>query len=116
MVYNGTSCGFNTALWCPKFWLPTAKTALRSLDYDFYSVDMDLAEMFLNFPLHPSLQAYSGVDLTPYKQVLRIEEPGPYHLRWTRTWMGARPSPYWAVRFFYIAEEFVKGKDRKSVV
>lgn len=109
MVYNGTSCGFNRALWCPKFWLPTARSAVRLLDFNFYAVDMDLAEMFLNFPLHESLQPYSGVDLTPYKTALHITTPGPYHLRWTRTWMGARPSPFFAVRYFYIADEFVRG-------
>jgi hypothetical protein len=28
LVYNGTSCGLNRALWAPNFWLPTAKSAI----------------------------------------------------------------------------------------
>jgi hypothetical protein len=109
LVYNGTSCGLNAALWAPNFWLPTAKTALRSLDFNFYSVDMDLGDMFLNFPLHRELQSYSGIDLTPLKRPLGITTPGPFHVHWTRCWMGSKPSPFYAVSFFYIAEEFVRG-------
>ena len=33
LVYNGTSCGLNGCLWTPNFWLPTAKSALRSLKF-----------------------------------------------------------------------------------
>ena len=51
MVYIGTSCGLNWALWAPKVWLPTSKSALRVFDYGYFSVDVDLGEMFLNFPL-----------------------------------------------------------------
>jgi hypothetical protein len=109
LVYNGSSCGLNKSLWAPNFWLPTARTALRSLDFNFYSVDMDLSDMFLNFPLHHTLQSYSGIDLTPLKQPLGISTPGPFHVHWTRCWMGARPSPFQAVSYFYLAEEFVRG-------
>jgi hypothetical protein len=110
LVYNGTSCGLNDSLWCPNFWIPTSKTALRSLDFGYLSADLDLGEMFLNFPLHPILQPYSGVDLQPYVDHLpgltRLVSPS---YRWTRTWMGAKPSPYIAVQYYYLAEEFVRG-------
>jgi hypothetical protein len=109
LVYNGTSCGLNEALWAPNFWLPTPRSALRVLGYNYYSVDQDLSDMFLSFPLHPKLQPYSGIDLTPFKQELNIKSTGPYWLRWTRCWMGAKPSPYCAVAFYYYAEEFVRG-------
>jgi hypothetical protein len=72
-------------------------------------VDIDLGERFLNFPLHRYLQAYSGVDVTPYKQDLGISCKGPCWLQWSRTWMGSRPSPYNAVSLYYLAEEFVRG-------
>jgi hypothetical protein len=66
MVYNGSSCGVNQATWAPSFWLPFPRSAVRLLDYNYYSVDMDLGEMFLNFPLHYSMQAYAGIDLTHF--------------------------------------------------
>jgi hypothetical protein len=99
LVYNGTSCGLNASLWAPNFWLPTAKTALRSLDFDFYSVDMDMGDMFLNFPLHRDLQSFSGIDLTPLKESLGVNSSGPLHVHWTRCWMGAKPSPFYAVSY-----------------
>ena len=62
LVYNGTSCGLNDALWAPNFWLPTPATAARTLSYGYYMVDINLGEMFLNFPLHKALQRFSGVE------------------------------------------------------
>ena len=115
MVYNGTSCGLNKSLWVPNFWLPTAKTAVRSLSFNYCFMDKDLGEMFLNFPLHPSLAAYSGFDLSHFrKQIcstakISIAKGARCFGRWERCWMGLRPSPYWCVRFYYMAEEFAKG-------
>jgi hypothetical protein len=63
MVYDGTGCGLNAALWAPSFWMPTASTALRRLSFYSYCVDGDLGEMFLNFPLDPDIRPYAGVDL-----------------------------------------------------
>jgi hypothetical protein len=56
LVYNGTSCGLNDVLFAPNFWLPTPKSAGRVLGYGYYMVDIDLGEMFLNFPLPFVLQ------------------------------------------------------------
>jgi hypothetical protein len=77
------------------------------LDYNYYSVHMDLG--FLNFPLHRTLQRYSGVDVTPYKRDLGFTADGVCWLQWSQTWMGSRPSPYNAVLFYYFAEEFIQG-------
>jgi hypothetical protein len=52
LVYNGSCCGLNAAIWVPNFWLPFSRSAIRVLDFGYYSVDMDIGEMFLNFPLH----------------------------------------------------------------
>jgi hypothetical protein len=101
LVYNGSSCGLNATLWAPNFWLPMPQSALRLLDFNYYSVDQDLADMFLSFPLHPKLQPYSGIDLTPFKPELGVSTKGPYWLRWTRCWMGLKPSPFCAVSFYY---------------
>lgn len=106
LVYNGTSCGLNQALWSPSFWLPFPRTAL---DFNSYSGDMDLGEMFHNFPLHVMLQEYSGIDLTPFEKHLELQPGKAQCYRWSRTWMGARSSPYACVRFYYLAEEFIRG-------
>lgn len=90
LVYNGSSCGLNAATWAPNFWLPFPRTTLRLLDYGFYSVDVNLGEMFLNFPLHESIRPYSGIDLSPYQSKLGIGEgKKSVWYRWTRNWMGA---------------------------
>ena len=117
VVFNGTSCGLNGAVWAPNFWLPTAKSMVRALNFNFKSVDIDLGEMFLNFPLSQKLISYSGVDLTPFKMQLKNDKlaknvNGKLVATWSRTWMGFRPSPEWACRFYYLAEEFVRGNEQ----
>lgn len=37
----------------------------RILSYNYAAVDIDLGEMFINFPLVKFFQQYSGVDLSP---------------------------------------------------
>ena len=64
MVYIGTSCGLNNVLWAPHFGLATVNHTLRSLLPGYHQCDMDVGEMFLNFPLHPIVRPYAGVDLT----------------------------------------------------
>jgi hypothetical protein len=61
LVYNGRSCGLNKSTWAPNFWLPSMRSTAQLLDFNYYLVDLDLGEMFLNFPLHHSLQPYSGL-------------------------------------------------------
>jgi hypothetical protein len=111
VVWNGTSCGLNDAVWAPNFWLPTAKTASNLLNYNYCSVDVDLGEMFHNFPLPEVFRKYSGIDYTPYRDAINVESnpERPVHARWDRCWMGFRPSPYYAVRFYYWAEELARG-------
>jgi hypothetical protein len=75
LVYSGTSCGLNDALWEPNFWLPTPATAARSISYGCYMVDIDLGEMFLNFPLHKILQKFPGVNFSHYAADLNAECP-----------------------------------------
>jgi hypothetical protein len=122
-VYNGASCGINLELWAPNFWLPTPKSALRVLDFAYHSVDIDLGEFFLNFPFPEVLRAYSGIDLTPFYELLKDldvtlnrDKDGLYKVRWERCWMGCKPSPFFAVRFYYWADEFARGnpKDPKN--
>lgn len=67
VVYNGTSCGVNGAHFASNFWLPMTNTMTRLLSFGYRTVDVDIGEMFLNFPLDQSLQAYPGVDLSMFK-------------------------------------------------
>ena len=69
-VYNGASCGLNSFLFALSVWLPTSKTLTRFLSFGYKSVDLDIGEMFPNFPLHASLRPFSGVDLTQFKDRL----------------------------------------------
>jgi hypothetical protein len=89
-VYNGTSCGFNEAVWAPNFWLPTAKSATRVLDYNYCGVDIDLGDMFLNLPLPKVYRQFSGNDLGQFKSDLGdFFKAIPRHLfgvRWERCW------------------------------
>jgi hypothetical protein len=79
-------------------------------------VDIDLGEFFLNFPLPQILQEYSGIDLTPFLElltglgfVLIGDADGLVKVCWEKYWMGCKPSPYVAVHFYYWAEEFARG-------
>jgi hypothetical protein len=103
------------AIWVPNFWLPTPATAARSLGYGYFMADVDLGKMFLNFPLHESLKKFSGVDFSHYATKLKQHLPGDTYrkwVHWVRCWMGFKPSPYMAVRFYYWAEEFARGNRR----
>ena len=120
LVYNGTSCGLNKCLWAPNFWLPTPGSAARVLGYGYFMVDIDLGEMFLNFPLPSVLKRFSGIDVSTFNTEIRAETDllnnAPTEktwAHWNRCWMGLTSSPYMAVRYYYFAEEFARG-DRRA--
>ena len=117
MVFNGTSCSLNRAAWAPNFWLPTSRTATSVLDFDYKTVDIDLGEMFVNFPLAEIYQQFSGIDLAPFKpevnELKKASAPSKltrsdkwdssYWGRcWERCWMGLRPSPFYAIRILLL--------------
>jgi hypothetical protein len=111
VVYNGTTSGLNEKLWSPGFFLPNADSAGRLLMYNSYTVDADLGEMFLNFPMDPRIPPDAGVDLTLLRANLdKVPEKGRILERWERLYMGMKPSPYNSVRYFYWGEEFARGK------
>ena len=62
MVYNASSCGLNAVLWATHFDLPVVQHILCSLLPGYYQCDMDIGEMFLNFPLHKDICLHAGVD------------------------------------------------------
>jgi hypothetical protein len=117
VVYNGASCGLNETVWAPNFWLPPGKSATRVLNFNYCGVNLDLGDIFLNFPLPLLFRAFSGIDLlTPFKEALGFGHISnkDFQLCWEQCWMGFRPSPYYSVRFYYWAEEFAIGDRRKQ--
>ncbi len=96
MVYNGTSCGLNDAVFAPWFALPTMDSHLRAVDVGTYMANCDIGEMFLNFMLDVNLRKYAGVDLT---DLFPEEADGStFWERWERLLMGFKPSPYLTTR------------------
>jgi hypothetical protein len=78
---------------------------LSVLDANSCMGDIDLGEMFLNFPLDVKVWPLEGVDLTPYFGTCNklVWE------RWSRCLMGFTPSPYNAYRTFMWDEELIWG-------
>ena len=110
MVYDGTKSGLNDAIWVPRFPLPTVDTHLRSVVEGTYMADMDVGEMFVNFILHESMQALTGIDLTQFfGEKDSSGEPKLLWERWTRAAMGLKSSPYQAVQAMMVAKDVIRG-------
>ena len=109
MVYDGMSSGFNDLVWAPSFGLPTIDSMLRSVDNDTWLGDLDVGEQCLNFQLCEEAQIYCGVEMTPYFKAELKQGSTKIWERWTRCFMGAKPSPYQAIRFMLWAEHMVRG-------
>jgi len=109
MVYDGTASGFNDSIWVPNFGLPTCETLLRGTEPGSWMVDLDIADMFLNFLLDELAREFIGIDLT----TLFDDELADNHFslweRWTRCAMGLKCSPYHAIKAMLFAIEFLKG-------
>jgi hypothetical protein len=59
-----SASGLNDVLWVPGFWLPSVYNVMDSCTHASLFGDVDIGEMFLNFPLDLRIRAYCGVDLT----------------------------------------------------
>ena len=116
MVYDGTKCGLNAAVWVPSFFMPTVQSHLRAVEEGTNMCDVDVGEMFLNFMVHPSVRKYLGVDLTPYQlnydklsSSKVVDSLGKVWVSWNRIAMGLKWSPYQAVKCMHLAEELIRG-------
>jgi hypothetical protein len=62
------------------------------------------------------IRKYSGVEVGPMVPLmvspLTVRKHGHCLLRWSRLFMGMRPSPYNAVRYYYWGEDFIRGNPR----
>jgi hypothetical protein len=112
VVYDGTLSGLNGSLWCPNFFLPSARHAGELLNYSTWMADMDFGEFFHNFHMDEKIRRHSGVDLSSLNLLQQVRSGEK--LRWSRLFMGMRPSPYNAVRHYYWAEEFARGNPADS--
>lgn len=118
VVFDGTSSGLNSTLWAPNFFLPTSRDAAMLLTYNTWMADVDFGEMFHNFFMDGKLRKCAGVDLGPVSKHMKVQVPASSHghhlARWTRLFMGMRSSPYNAVRYYYLGEEFVRGDPKAN--
>jgi hypothetical protein len=109
LVYDGTKSGLNKAVWAPWFPLPTIDAHLRSVAAGSFMGDIDIGEMFLNFMLHPRMQQFAGVDLTPFFPEELTSELRVLWEHWGRCGMGFRFSPYQAVQGVLFADQYIRG-------
>ena len=115
LVYDATKCGLNHTIWAPSFWLPTIDTTLSQVPVGGFMADIDLGEMFLNFPLDHQLWKDAGIDVTELREQLikdtdlPIPAEGRVLMHWNRCLMGLRSSPFQAVSAFAWAEDFIRG-------
>ena len=85
-------------LWEPHVVLPIFQHNLQALPPGYPQCDMEIGEIFLNFPLHTELRSFAGVEITPVKS--RRYEEGWYQDRnrfWERMakdFMGLTDYPY----------------------
>jgi hypothetical protein len=82
------------------------------MSYNTWLTDSESGEMFTNFPMDSKIRPRAGVDLkvlvhflSNYSAYMNDDE----EYRWDRLFMGMGPSPYIAVRMYYVAEEFCRG-------
>ena len=102
MVYDATKCGLNSELWAPNYILPTVDVSMRQADSNSWFGDIDLGEQFLNFALDENIRPFVGIDITHIKDKLpegvltpeQLSSTGRVFLRWERTLMGLKCSPY----------------------
>jgi hypothetical protein len=62
------------------------------------------------------LKRFLGIDVSTFKAEIKADKDLPRFAQmekmwahWTCCWMGLTSSPYMAVRFYYLAEEFARG-------
>ena len=111
IVYDASKSGLNESIWAPNFPMPTASTVLQAVDHNSFFGDIDLGEMFLNYMLDPKLRPYAGIDATELADELgiKLKEDQRIILRWERSLMGFRSSPYNCVRIYLWCEDIIKG-------
>ena len=68
LVFDGTSRGVNQVVWAPFLFLPNSKALDKLTHTNTYHMDMDIGEMFHNYPLHEGIQVFCGVNLSAFNK------------------------------------------------
>ena len=84
MVYNASPYGLKAVLWAPHFGLPVVQHSLQSLLPGYYQCDIDVGDMFLNFPLHKDICLHTGVDISHLQG--KVGEQDRWDQGRTHTW------------------------------
>jgi hypothetical protein len=116
VVYDATKSGLNLAIWAPRFFLPSMASVLQKADDKTYYGDIDIGEMFLNYFLDPKLRPWAGVDISELSAAINPPKDAGQRkiLRWDRSLMGVRSSPFNCVRAYLISEEVIKGNRKEK--
>jgi len=109
VVYDGTKCGLNQCVWAPNFFLPSVDSLLMKVSKRTWFSDMDLGEMFLNFYLDRRVRPFAGVDVTSFKN-----SNSKVWLRWNRTLMGFKASPYIACKVYGWVVDIARGNPKHA--
>jgi len=111
LVYDATRSGLNKCIWVPSFVLPPTEAMTDRLTGDSWMSDHDIGEMFLNFPMHESIQPFSGIDIRPYC----FPDSSRTHIeRWVRCMMGWVAAPYITTQSLALAKEVIFGDRLQS--
>ena len=116
MVYDGSKSGLNEALYSPWFLLPTVDSMIRWVVAGSWLADNDYGEQFLNFPLHPDLRKYCGIDLSQLFPNEDVDGADDLVVGcWMRNAMGLSPSPYSSVQGSTRAKRVIMGNPRDDI-
>jgi hypothetical protein len=97
LVYDGTKSGLNASVYALWFALPTIDRMSRWVIAGAWLADNDYGKMFLNFPLHPDLRKYCGVDLSQLFPELIKDGKDSVIAQWIQNAMSLRGFPYGSV-------------------
>jgi hypothetical protein len=92
------------------FFLPNGHSALQMMMFATFLLDSDIGGMFLHFPMNQCMRPYIVVDIHHLKEVFKgtYLEQLSHIIQCVMLFMGCGSSPYLAVRFYYLKDEFTR--------
>ena len=94
--------------------MPAIDTMTRWTLAGTWLVDNNYWEMFLNFPMHPDLQKYCGINVTQLFPELLEEGEDMLVGAWLQCAMGMKSSPYICTQGAFRAKQNIKGDRHDS--
>ena len=104
IVYNATKSLFNTALWCPSFYLTDINSVLQNADSSTWFGDIYIEWMFLNYMLEEELRPYASVNVSGIF-IIYSSSRKPFIEQWERTLVELRSSPFTCTQTFGWSED-----------